>query len=245
MHEETERTRIQLGSLMAVRWAILRLKIETPDRQHCLRNRLEALYNREHGNLGPYANDIAREVQKVLSYQSESPYSATTQETRPRKRRRSKLAAEAVNYEEATEKDLPGGGVDSNAGEIAEEGWDETFAEEWEDGAVDEVLHESAHGASVGEVRPQEGREVVHDWLLSLDNGSGSLLQYLDALADEFNADLVQIAAARNDTALASSGPLASIEPLFWEAVGVTKLGHQLLLAKGIVALSASLAKNK
>merc|ERR1712147_522723 len=48
--------------------------------------------------------------------------------------------------------------------------------------------------ANPGQVR--QGKQAIHEWLLSLDSGRGQLLQYLDVLVDEFNADLSQIAAA-------------------------------------------------
>ena len=86
----------------------------------------------------------------------------------------------------------------------------------------------------------RRGTQVVHDWLLGLDHGRGCLLQYLDALVNGFDADILQISAAKLDVVDASLGPVHSIEPMFWEAVGVSKFGHKIMLAKAIIALSTA-----
>merc|ERR1740123_2630215 len=79
--------------------------------------------------------------------------------------------------------------------------------------------------------------ERMCEWLTNLDGGRGSMLQYLDAIKSEFDAEFVQIRAARLAQPIAP-GALGSIEPSFFEVLGVKPVGHRLLFAKGIMALS-------
>lgn len=81
-----------------------------------------------------------------------------------------------------------------------------------------------------------DNEQATWDWLEGLDGGRGSLLQYFGTIKSEFDADFTQIAAARLDTP-SGPGALGSIEPSFFEALGVTKAGHKMLFAKGILAL--------
>lgn len=91
--------------------------------------------------------------------------------------------------------------------------------------------------ASSGPAGPQnEDERPVWDWLRGLDNGHGALCRYFDVLRREFDADFSQIAAAKFPTPI-SPGTLGSIDPSFFEVLGVTSAGHRLLLAKGILAL--------
>ena len=75
------------------------------------------------------------------------------------------------------------------------------------------------------------------DWLLSLDNGHGALVQYLLALMTEFDGDLTQISSVwaepREGQSLASC-----VDPEFWQVLGVRKAGHKLLFANGIAELN-------
>jgi len=79
--------------------------------------------------------------------------------------------------------------------------------------------------------------ERMCEWLTNLDGGRGSMLQYLDAIKSEFDADFAQIRAARLTQPIAP-GALGSIEPSFFEVLGVKPVGHRLLFAKGIMALT-------
>merc|ERR1712196_228153 len=76
---------------------------------------------------------------------------------------------------------------------------------------------------------------ILRDWLASLDNGHGSMLQYQKKLEEEFDGSFFQIAAAAHNGAA-----VASVDPVFFAALGVNKLGHRLILAKGVLALAAS-----
>lgn len=78
--------------------------------------------------------------------------------------------------------------------------------------------------------------DQLRKWLLSLSHGDEALLQYHQALVDEFDGDLKQIAAARME-GVTSAGSCAHVDPEFWETIRCTKAGHKLLLAKGICDL--------
>lgn len=94
-----------------------------------------------------------------------------------------------------------------------------------------------APGSSALSIQPEgEGEQRVWDWLFELDSGRGSLLRYFGAIRTEFDADFSQIAAARLPTPI-TPGTLGSIEPSFFEVLGVKPIGHRLLFAKGIAAL--------
>jgi len=82
-----------------------------------------------------------------------------------------------------------------------------------------------------------DGRQgELWKWLQELDCGKGQMLRYFDVLAQEFDADLRQIAAAKVDRD-PREGLLNTVEPSFWEAVQVEKAGHKMLFARGIAAL--------
>lgn len=98
-----------------------------------------------------------------------------------------------------------------------------------------------AENAEAGAIvlQPNDANEqAMWDWLESLDGGRGTLLQYFGAIKTEFDADFTQISAARLPEPM-SAGTLGSIEPTFFEALGVRQVGHKLLLARGIMALPA------
>eukprot|EP00927_Polykrikos_kofoidii_P041807 TRINITY_DN35659_c0_g2_i1.p1 TRINITY_DN35659_c0_g2~~TRINITY_DN35659_c0_g2_i1.p1 ORF type:complete len:414 (+),score=53.01 TRINITY_DN35659_c0_g2_i1:78-1244(+) len=74
----------------------------------------------------------------------------------------------------------------------------------------------------------------LRSWLLSLDNGVGNMLQYFDVFVTKFDADLVQIAAAKNEASSVDAGVLEDGDQAFWESVGVIKAGHRMLFTRGI-----------
>lgn len=95
----------------------------------------------------------------------------------------------------------------------------------------------AASGSMALALRPEGPDDAkVWEWLSSLDNGKGNLLQYFGPIKSEFDGDLLQLAAAKLETPVAP-GVLGSVEPTFFEVLGVKTVGHRLLLAKGILAL--------
>ena len=84
--------------------------------------------------------------------------------------------------------------------------------------------------------REEDERHVqLKAWLKELDAKEG-LMNYYDALITEFDGDLTQIAAARIDSD-PSASPIKQVEPSFWDAINCKKVGDQIKLAKGIIAL--------
>jgi len=79
--------------------------------------------------------------------------------------------------------------------------------------------------------------EGMCKWLTNLDGGQGALLQYLDPIKTEFDADFAQIRAAKLARPIAP-GALGHIDPLFFEVLGVKSVGHKMLFARGIINLS-------
>jgi len=74
-------------------------------------------------------------------------------------------------------------------------------------------------------------------WLLRIDR-DGTLAHYGPALHREF-ANLSELAAALvQPRASRSKSVLSWVEPSVFEALGVRSLGHKLLIARGIAALS-------
>ena len=73
-------------------------------------------------------------------------------------------------------------------------------------------------------------------WLLSLDNGSGALVQYLADIVNAYGGDLEKIAATRKQN-LTTDSILDRVDDSFWKAINVRTLGHKYLLARGIVNL--------
>lgn len=62
------------------------------------------------------------------------------------------------------------------------------------------------------------------------------MLQYFDILAEQFDADLAQIAAAKVTDGKVDR-ILDVVDPSFWDTVKVTKAGHKMLFARGIAKL--------
>merc|ERR1712181_118029 len=86
-------------------------------------------------------------------------------------------------------------------------------------------------------VRPDnKDEQEMWDWLEKMDGGKGAMLQYFGAIKSEFDADFSQILASRLASPV-SPGALGSIEPSFFEALGVRPVGHRLLFARAILAL--------
>eukprot|EP00933_Yihiella_yeosuensis_P048316 TRINITY_DN4441_c0_g9_i1.p1 TRINITY_DN4441_c0_g9~~TRINITY_DN4441_c0_g9_i1.p1 ORF type:complete len:587 (-),score=170.14 TRINITY_DN4441_c0_g9_i1:103-1782(-) len=106
--------------------------------------------------------------------------------------------------------------------------------------AATQELSENAEVAQVdaeAEIYPEGPREEeLFEWLNGLDSGRGSMLKYFVPLRDEFDCDFTQIASVRLAEPIAP-GALGSIEPSFFEALGIRQVGHRLLLAKGILKL--------
>jgi len=84
----------------------------------------------------------------------------------------------------------------------------------------------------------EQAHQELEDWLYGLDGGNGTLMRYLEPLKQEFG-NLFTVAACRVPKPLKSaSSVIGCVDTMFFEALGVTSLGHRLLLAKGIVALA-------
>eukprot|EP00434_Breviolum_minutum_P000459 symbB.v1.2.000394.t1/scaffold30.1/size407774/10 len=87
--------------------------------------------------------------------------------------------------------------------------------------------------------REEDERHVqLKAWLKELDPKEG-LMKYYDALITECDADLTQIAAARIESN-PSVSPINQMEPSFWDAINCKKVGDQIKLAKGIIALKTN-----
>lgn len=90
---------------------------------------------------------------------------------------------------------------------------------------------------------PQDRAAALNDipmseWLKGLDGGKGALLQYLPALIREFDADLSQLPGVILSESKVP-GIIGSIDPSMWQACGVVRIGHRMLLAKAINALAS------
>lgn len=81
-----------------------------------------------------------------------------------------------------------------------------------------------------------EDNGELESWLRGLDLGKGAMLQYLDLLKQEFG-DLIQLAAAAQPYDKRTSIVNAVAKEVY-DSLGMQSLGHRLLLAKGIIALS-------
>merc|ERR1712083_650178 len=64
-----------------------------------------------------------------------------------------------------------------------------------------------------------ERDDELKQWLESLDDGQGILIQYFDTLRVEFDSDLTQIAAVKKNNYDMKKGILGVVDPIFWEAV--------------------------
>jgi len=111
------------------------------------------------------------------------------------------------------------------------------------------AIGSKGYGKGAGSSRTEDGcgpsghsaqsGNPLEEWLVSLDP-SGSLVKYLPKLSKEF-ASLSEVAAALTQRPQGNTSVLKCVEPTFFEALGVVSLGHRLLLAKGVAALSDAL----
>ena len=76
----------------------------------------------------------------------------------------------------------------------------------------------------------------LFDWLMSLDDGAGAMMMYFGNLAYAFDCDLANVAKVKIDGG-ESYGILGVVDPSFWETVGVIRVGHKMLFARGIARL--------
>jgi len=74
--------------------------------------------------------------------------------------------------------------------------------------------------------------QALHSWLVSLDHGKGSCVQFEERLIAEFDASFSQIAAA-----VSFCEGVKIIDPAFFTSIGVKKAGHRMLLTRGLYAL--------
>lgn len=84
-----------------------------------------------------------------------------------------------------------------------------------------------------------QSAQELKEWLIELDEGRGDMLQYMDALVEEFEGNLYQVSVAWRGTCVGES-KVDSVYPEFWTALGVRKLGHKLLFVSGLAALQKS-----
>lgn len=109
---------------------------------------------------------------------------------------------------------------------------------EFSAGGTNEPAVAQSNGAVGRTLVPNLKRKFVEtrkftDWLIALDAGRGAMLQYLDALICEFDGDFLQLCAAWRGMGLGKS-VLDSVDSAFWDAVGIHRIGHRLLFARGI-----------
>lgn len=85
-------------------------------------------------------------------------------------------------------------------------------------------------------------QRALEQWLLDLDGGRGSLMQFIEPLQREFGS-LKEVAAAycADGTEEESASIVSCVDPVLFEALGVTSLGHKLMFAKGVTKLAAQL----
>ena len=76
----------------------------------------------------------------------------------------------------------------------------------------------------------------LFDWLMSLDDGAGELMMYFVNLASALDCDLANVEKFKIDGG-ESYGILGVVDPSFWETVGVIRVGHKMLFARGIARL--------
>ena len=71
---------------------------------------------------------------------------------------------------------------------------------------------------------------------MSLDDGAGELMMYFVNLASALDCDLANVEKFKIDGG-ESYGILGVVDPSFWETVGVIRVGHKMLFARGIARL--------
>lgn len=80
-------------------------------------------------------------------------------------------------------------------------------------------------------------QRALEQWLLGLDGGRGSLMKFIDPLQREFGS-LKEVAAAYCAEEEDSTSIVNCVDPVLFEALGVTSLGHKLMFAKGVTKLA-------
>jgi len=85
-----------------------------------------------------------------------------------------------------------------------------------------------------------EDQQALEQWLLGLDGGRGSLMKFIEPLQREFGS-LKEVAAAYCPEEDDSTSIVNCVDPVLFEALGVSSLGHKLMLAKGVSKLAAEL----
>lgn len=103
-------------------------------------------------------------------------------------------------------------------------------------GSVLRMMEEECEGALVPTELAEGCDSDLRTWLLSLDGGGGSMLRYEEAIRENFDGDLSQVAAAKVDMPAGSTWQ-ERVDPVFWEAIRVDKIGHRMVLAKAIAKL--------
>ncbi|CAE8701921.1 unnamed protein product, partial [Polarella glacialis] len=99
----------------------------------------------------------------------------------------------------------------------------------------------AAHGRGAsGRGSSGSNPQALTDWLQSLDGGRGSMLAYEDVLRQHFDGDLRRIAEARVGEPKLDGGVVSTVDPVFFEVISCEKLGHKIMLAKGIKRLAGS-----
>lgn len=100
---------------------------------------------------------------------------------------------------------------------------------------VAQVPSEPAVGVpSEAVVSAADASAEMRRWLMGLDSGKGAFLEYLPEILEQYgNLHKLSTVKVKSE----SNRPLDQISQTFWEECGITKLGHKLVLAKGIIAL--------
>lgn len=85
----------------------------------------------------------------------------------------------------------------------------------------------------------QECRSEFAQWLSSLDPNRGAVLQYLEPLAAHF--DSVEQFASALQPVRPGVSKVKGVDEQIWEALGVARLGHRLLLVQGMATFAERL----
>merc|ERR1712232_1249052 len=94
----------------------------------------------------------------------------------------------------------------------------------------------SSSASSEGPVGAHSATDSItefREWLLSLDAGNGALLCYEAKICQEFDS-LTQLKISGLRVPQPVGSKVAHIDASFFDSIGVTRAGHQFLLARGI-----------
>merc|ERR1712083_894571 len=83
----------------------------------------------------------------------------------------------------------------------------------------------------------EEAGDAVEAWLRGLDDGRGEMLRYAEPIKQEFESLDTHCAAVLPEGS--ANSVLGRVDAAVWPVIGATKMGHKLLLAKGLVKLVA------